>query len=92
MDLPIEMYKKYIERRKADVTQLQEAVSSGSVEVFKRIGHQIRGNASSFGFEDLAQIGTEMEELDSSTIAIDGKDILEKLNIWIAAKEKEFTS
>lgn len=91
MDLPIEMYKKYIERRKADVTQLQEAVSSGSVEVFKRIGHQIRGNAASFGFEDLADIGSRMEDLDSSTLALEGQEILSSLSTWIAAKEKEFS-
>lgn len=90
MDLPIEMYKKYIERRKADLSQLQEAVSSGSVEVFKRIGHQIRGNAASFGFEDLADIGTRMEDLDSSTLAAEGHEILAHLNTWIAKKEKEF--
>lgn len=91
MSLPIEMYQKYIERRKLDRDQLLQAVDDRSVEVFKRIGHQIRGNAGSFGFEDLVNLGNRMESVDGDNLTSEGRAIIDALNAWVQVKEKEFT-
>lgn len=90
MNLPIEMYQKYIERRKLDREQLEEAVGAGSVEAFKRIGHQIRGNAGSFGFDDLVNLGNRMEDVDDYNLISEGREIIDVLNQWVQTKEKEF--
>lgn len=90
MNLPIEMYQKYIERRKIDRDQLEQAVGAGSVEVFKRIGHQIRGNAGSFGFDDLVVLGDRMENVDDGNLDSEGREIIAVLDLWVENKEKEF--
>ncbi len=90
MNLPIEMYQAYIERRKLDRDHLLQAVDAGSTDVFKRIGHQIRGNAGSFGFDDLAHLGDRMENVENNNLVSEGREIIDVLNAWVETKEKEF--
>ena len=59
--IPIEMQKKYLERRSTDVGTLYDALVHGTWQDFSRIGHQIKGNASSFGYPELEAIGCELE-------------------------------
>ncbi len=61
IDIPEEMKAKYIERRKQDYDDCIAAFDKSDYEVFLRIGHQLKGNASSFGFDDLGMIATEIE-------------------------------
>ncbi len=62
IDIPDEMKVKYIERRKQDYADCLEALNTSDFETFLRIGHQLKGNAASFGFDDLGLIAVEMEK------------------------------
>lgn len=62
IDIPDEMKAKYIERRKQDYTTCVEALDKNDFETFLRIGHQLKGNAASFGFDDLGIIAAELEK------------------------------
>ena len=89
MDLPPSMYVNYISRRKSDHARLAEALaSSQGLEDFKVVGHQIKGNATSFGFDDLVAIGEKMEKLDSSRLLSEGPGLLEDFWKWIVAAEQ----
>ena len=61
IDIPNEMKIKYIERRKQDYADCLIALDKNDFETFLRIGHQLKGNAASFGFDDLGLIATEIE-------------------------------
>lgn len=61
MDLPLEMRQKYLMRRTRDVQALRASVNRNSLEEFLRIGHQLKGNAASFGYSDLEKIAMAME-------------------------------
>ncbi len=61
MLIPEEARLKYIERRKKDIESLREALTTNSFEEFKRIGHQLKGNAASFGYSDLEKVAIQME-------------------------------
>jgi HPt (histidine-containing phosphotransfer) domain-containing protein len=61
MQIPEEARIKYIERRKKDIESLRQALASNTFEEFKRIGHQLKGNAASFGYSDLEKVAIQME-------------------------------
>jgi HPt (histidine-containing phosphotransfer) domain-containing protein len=58
-EVPTESRKKYLTRRLAELDQLEE---SRDVELAKRVGHQIKGNAATFLFPKLADLGAQMEQ------------------------------
>lgn len=59
--IPEEARLKYIERRKKDIDSLKSALSTHTYEEFKRIGHQLKGNAASFGYLDLEKVAIQLE-------------------------------
>lgn len=61
VDIPQEFILKYIERRKTDLQNCEQALQSKDFDAIARLGHQIKGNAASFGFDDLGSIAIDME-------------------------------
>lgn len=61
--IPEDVRKKYIERRKKDLADCRMALSNADFKCFSFIGHQIKGNAITFGFDELTPIALEMERL-----------------------------
>ena len=93
MDLPASMYVNYLARRKADHAKLSAAISSGhALDDFKIVGHQIKGNAVSFGFDDLVSIGERMEKISLANVTSDGSAILSEFWIWIERTEKRLAA
>lgn len=62
IDIPEEVRLKYLERRKTDFENCQKAIQEKDFEVLARVGHQIKGNAATFGFDDLSTVAIEMEQ------------------------------
>ena len=81
--LPKQMREDYVVRRKADFETLSQTLANDSVEEFKRIGHQLAGNAESYGFPDLGQIGVKMESLNSTTLKTQGPDLVAAFKKWM---------
>ncbi len=63
IDIPLDARLKYVERRKQDLVDCRTAVSKLDFKILERVGHQIKGNAATFGFDELAKIAIEMENL-----------------------------
>lgn len=61
VDIPQEMIAKYVERRNTDLETLEQSLAANDLEKIKGIAHQIKGNALSFGFDDLNDIVVRME-------------------------------
>lgn len=59
--VPHEMKVVYIERRKSDFLELNKAIEKGDFSYLEKIGHQVKGNAQSFGFDELSPIGIALE-------------------------------
>lgn len=82
MKLPIELKKKYLDRRLEDIKLLRLTLDQGDFSHALRVGHQVKGNAVTFEVPRLAPIGNEMET------AAKRRD-LEKLRILIQRMEVE---
>lgn len=79
-DIPKEMIEKYLERRKTDLASLQTAREQNNFDVILRIGHQLKGNGTTYGFPELTRIGAEMEK------AAQAED-MHAATAWISAFE-----
>ena len=88
MQLPTEMYTTYVERRENDLKDLENAVEKLDVTVFRKVGHQLKGNASSFGFDELLTLSARMHNIDDSNITVDGPTIIEDLKTWVTKKKQ----
>jgi HPt (histidine-containing phosphotransfer) domain-containing protein len=62
IDVPEEFRIAYIHRRKADFIECLKALESCDFDFLEKIGHQVRGNAQSFGFDELSPVGTNLEK------------------------------
>ena len=62
IDIPEEARQKYIERRKTDLENCKKALQQKDFDAIARVGHQVKGNASTFGYEELGSIAIEMEK------------------------------
>ena len=91
MQLPIEMYKNYVHRRSDDLKELRSSLESGDVTAFRKIGHQLKGNATSFGFDDLLTLATRMHELTPENFSADGLLIVNDFHHWIIDKKKKYS-
>jgi HPt (histidine-containing phosphotransfer) domain-containing protein len=87
--LPHEMYVNYLIRRKSDLAELEKALASSNFEPFKRLGHQMKGNASSFGFNDLAQLAEKLEVVSVKGGNHEAEKLLGDFKTWIIKKEAE---
>ncbi len=87
MQLPPEMYATYIQRRKEDFENLKTALQNADASLFKKIGHQLKGNATSFGFDELAELGKKMETVDPSNIKSLAPMLLSDFDRWIQSKK-----
>jgi len=61
VNIPKEVRQRYIERRQKDIEVLRSALRTQTLDEFERIGHQLKGNASSFGYSDLERVAIQME-------------------------------
>lgn len=59
--VPHEMKVVYIQRRLSDFAECNRAIESGDYSFLEKVGHQVKGNAQSFGFDSLSPIGIALE-------------------------------
>ncbi len=81
--IPKEARERYLERRKADLDKLQIALKSQAFNEFKRIGHQLKGNAASFGYPELEKIALQMEAAAERGDIQDVERYLKLLHDWL---------
>jgi HPt (histidine-containing phosphotransfer) domain-containing protein len=83
MQLPLEMRQAYLQRRKADLVALEEACSKMEAPFLQRIGHQLRGNALSYGFDELSVIGTQLETASKNNDFTEATQLVKKIKQYV---------
>lgn len=82
--IPEEARQKYIERRKKDVESLRTALAMQTYDEFKRIGHQLKGNAASFGYMELEKVAIQLEAAGESQDAHEASRQLNLFEQWLS--------
>lgn len=86
--IPQEARLKYIERRKKDIESLKSALQTNSYDEFKRIGHQLKGNAASFGYSELEKVAIQMEQAGEKRDHLEATRQLEAFEQWFAREAR----
>lgn len=83
-----EMRQRYLERRKSDLRELVTALETKNTEIFKKIGHQLKGNAATFGYNDLEQIGRLLEQCGQLEDFDCARHAVEAFRSWIYNQDR----
>jgi HPt (histidine-containing phosphotransfer) domain-containing protein len=92
MKIPDELRRKYTERRARDAEDLGASLEAGQFDVLARIGHQLKGNASTYGYEELAELGRKMEHAAEGKLLNEARDCLFTLKAWVGERNPGATS
>lgn len=82
ISIPQEIRDKYLMRRQKDIETLKASHAARSLEDFKRIGHQLKGNAASFGYSELEKIAVAMENAALNNDVFEAGKQLELFEKW----------
>jgi HPt (histidine-containing phosphotransfer) domain-containing protein len=82
--IPEEARLRYLERRQKDIETLAAALPLRGFDEFKRIGHQLKGNAASFGYNDLEKIAVRLEAAGESRDAQEAAHQLDSFRTWLS--------
>jgi len=52
----------YLEHRKKELLALKEHLEKGDFTFLERVGHQLKGNAVTYGFPELGDLGSQLEK------------------------------
>lgn len=87
-DIPKEMQESYLSRRMIELDELTSYLAKKAWKAIETVGHQIKGNAESYGFPKLSVIGKDLENAarlqDERVIA----EVLEKLKLQVLEEKK----
>lgn len=62
MEVPNDIMAKYIERRKQDLEACLASFERHQYEEIEKVGHQLKGNGTTFGHPELSSIGKKLED------------------------------
>lgn len=88
--LPLTLIDGYLQRRASDIRVLQKGLDVNSVEEFNRLGHQMMGNARTFGFPELEPIAIKMERLILANLQEEGAILIGEYSDCISKRIQEF--
>ena len=78
-----EMRIQYLSKKKSETTECLISVQQCEFKSSSNLGHKLKGNASSFGFEDLGRLGDQLEIAANKMDLESAKSILLLINRYI---------
>ncbi len=58
----IELIPAFLTRKNADLETLKDALAKGDLAAIGALGHRIKGEGGSFGFDAMSEIGAALEQ------------------------------
>lgn len=71
------------------MASLKKSIEYNKPEGFSRLGHQLLGNARTYGFLDLEPLAQKLEKIkDKADLQINGPKLLRELYEWIVTTKQ----
>src|ERR1700733_5754802 len=84
----IDLIPDFLTRKRADLQTMRISLESGDLATIAAVGHKIKGEGGSFGFDTMSEIGAELEasgkkgDRDSARqLVSDLSEYLEKIEV-----------
>jgi CheY-like chemotaxis protein len=73
----------YLDRRRAELCSLEQAVHEGDFAAIRKAGHNLKGTGTAYGFEEITEIGRSLEAAgkDGDTFAVE--TLLDQMDSYI---------
>lgn len=62
LSVPKESQIRYLRRRQEELPKVLAELEQGQLDLAKKVGHQMKGNASTFNFPELEMLGKKLDE------------------------------
>lgn len=85
MELSNEMIQRYLERRKHDLDKCLSYLARRDFHEIEKIGHQLKGNGTTFGYPELSVIGKNLEQAARAHDLTKLKVMIGSLFRWVQA-------
>lgn len=79
MQVPVELKRKYLERRIQDIDHLMSSLEKDDFGPAIKLGHQVKGNAVTFEFPQMAPLGVEIENAARNRDKESIKNLIQKM-------------
>lgn len=83
MEVPHEMLFRYMERRKKDLETCLLCLEDQNFTELEKVGHQLKGNGTTFGYNDLSAIGDLLEKAASHQDVPQIERVLYDFSSWV---------
>src|SRR5262249_28327450 len=77
----------YLKHRKEEVDKIEAAISEGDFEWIAQVGHRLRGNAKTYGFEPLGVLGESLQKAATSRNVSQIRTITGSMNDFLTVNE-----
>lgn len=82
-EIPESLRQKYLQRRFQDMKDCVQKLNQSDWSYFTNLGHQLKGNAPSYGYDDLAVIAEKMEALAKEKDSARLGEAINEFKVWI---------
>ena len=82
--LPEDLRRRYLARRHQDALDCSSRLMNMDWAYFERLGHQLKGNAPSFGYDELREIALRIEAFAKRRDVGNLEATLEEFKSWVA--------
>ncbi len=86
MEVTEEIKHKYLERRVKDLDVCFESLKKKNFMSLERVGHRLKGSATTFGHPELSSIGEKLERSAGMEDAPQVEAVLKEFNVWLKRK------
>ena len=83
MQIPQANQLKYLTRRRSEIIELKESLIKGQFDLALKIGHQLKGNAATFGFPEFSEIGQGLEKAAQERDQSRAMEVIEKFDLMV---------
>lgn len=90
MQVPVELKRKYLERRIQDIDHLISSLEENDFAPAIKLGHQVKGNAVTFEFPQMAPLGIEIENAAKNQDKEGIKELVQKMSFEIQQARMNF--
>ena len=77
------LLNQYLERRRADLTRLREALEASDFESIEISGHNLSGSGAAYGLDTVSRLGAELETAAQSRQVDQIRQVLDQLERFV---------
>ena len=75
----VDLAEIFLSNRRGQIQFWREAIAARNMPVLRRLGHELKGTAGAFGFQQLSSLGAELEEKVANGDLNGSDDTLERM-------------